>query len=227
MKMYLEKCMLLDEQRSLIVRGIQEGKKECEAIKALIPNYVTNTYAPRLQYDAVNSHVERMILSNPHTQMKIFKKKAGFHPYIVIHDTIRNIFILVSKLPKTKHIYNPSGYRGDFASSNFDRLLDMGASKEELLGDTIYQPSLFHGQDNHPFGIIVSYDRDSDLIYEGALRPDQEDWIYKEDITDSIVLNTRDVVPLNNYRSTDFDPRLKTPKEDRDIVIKLKNSPST
>lgn len=227
MKMYLEKCMLLDEQRSLIVRGIQEGKKEYQSIKALLPAFTTNTYDPRLQYDAVNTYVEKMILSAPHTQMKVFKKKAGFHPYIVIHDTIRNIFILVSKLPKNKYIYNSSGYRGDFASSNFDRLLDMGTPREELLGDTIYQPSLFLGSENHPFGIIVSYDRDSDIIYEGALRPDQEDWIYKEDITDSIILNTRDVIPLNNYRASDIEPRLKTPKEDNDIVVKLKNSPST
>ncbi|WP_134684882.1 hypothetical protein [Brevibacillus migulae] len=227
MKMYLEKCMLLDEQRSLIVRGIQEGKKEYQSIKALLPSFTTNTYDPRLQYDAVNTHVEKMILNSPHTQMKVFKKKAGFHPYIVIHDSVRNIFILVSKLPKNKYVYNPSGYRGDFASSNFDRLLDMGAPKEELLGDTIYQPSLFQGSDNHPFGIIVSYDRDSDIIYEGALRPDQVDWIYKEDITDAIILNTRDVIPLNNYRASDIEPRLKTPKEDNDIVVKLKNPPST
>ncbi|MBP1153965.1 MULTISPECIES: hypothetical protein [unclassified Paenibacillus] len=227
MKTYLEECTLLDEQRSLIVRGIQEGKKEYQSIKALLPEFTTNTYAPRLQYDAVNSHVERMILSNPHTQMKVFKKKAGFHPYIVIQDTIRNILILVSKLPKNKYIYNPSGYRGDFASSNFDRLLDAGAPKEDLMGDTIYQPSLFQGPDNHPFGIVISYDRDSDVIYEGALRPDQEEWIYKEDITDSIIDNTKGIIPLNNYRASDIEPRLKTPKEDSDIVVKLKNSPST
>lgn len=110
---------------------------------------------------------------------------------------------------------------------NFDRLLDLGAPKEELLGDTIYQPSLFLGSDNHPFGIIVSYDRDSDIIYEGALRPDQEDWIYKEDITDSIIRNTKDIIPLNNYRTSDIEPRLKTPKEGSDIVVKLKNTPST
>lgn len=227
MEMYIEKCMLLDEQRSLIVRGIQEGKKEYQSIKALLPEFTTNTFAPRLQYDAVNSHVEKMILSNPHTQMKVFKKKAGFFPYIVIHDTIRNIFILVSKLPKNKNIYNPSKYRGDFASSNFDRFLEMGASKDELLGDSPYQLSLFLGLDNHPFGIIVSYDGESDTIYEGALRPDQEDWIYKEDITDSIILNTKDIIPLNNYRTTDIEPELKAPKSDGDIVVKLKNSPST
>jgi hypothetical protein len=216
--------MLLDEQRSLIVKGIQEGKKECEAITALIPNYTTKTYAPRLQYDAVNSHVAEMIHSNPHTQMKVLKKKAGFHPYIVIQDTVRNIFILVAKLPKKKYIYNPSAYRGDFASSNFDRLLEMGASKDELLGDTTYQSSLMLGIENQPFGIIVSYDRDSDIIFEGALRPDQEDWIYKEDITDSILANANGITPLNVYKSSDIEPRLKPAKENSDIVVKLKGN---
>jgi len=224
MNAYVEKCMLLDEQRSLIVRGIQEGKKEYETLISLIPDFTTNTYVPRLQYDAVNTHVERMIQSNPHLQMKVFKKKAGFHPYIVLHDTIRNIFILVSKLPKSKYIFNPSGYRGDFASSNFDRLLELGAPKEELLGDAVYQQSLTLGFENQPFGIIVSYDRDSDVIYEGALRPDQEDWIYKEDITDSIIRNTKDVVPLNIYRTSDIEPRFKPQKEEKDIVIKIKNT---
>ncbi len=223
MNAYIEKCMLLNEQRSLIVRGIQEGKKEYEALRSLIPTFTTDTYAPRLQYDAVNTHVEKMILSNPHTQMKVFKKKAGFHPYIVLQDTIRNIFILVSKLPKSKYIFNPSGYRGDFASSNFDRLLEMGAPKEELLGDTVYQQSLMLGFENQPFGIIVSYDRDSDLIHEGALRPDQEDWIYKEDITESIIRNTKDIIPLNNYKASDIEPRPKLQKEESDILIKIKN----
>ncbi|NUU75053.1 hypothetical protein [Paenibacillus xylanilyticus] len=224
MKSYLAKCMLTDEQRSLIVRGVQEGKNEHQNIKSLLRKFTTNTYDPRLQYDCVNTHVEEIILSNPHTQMRVLKKKAGFHPYIVIQDTIRNIFILVAKLPKNKYIYNPSGYRGDFASSNFDRLLEMGASKEELLGDLTYQTSMALGIENQPFGIIVSYDRDSDIIFEGALKPDQEGWIYKEDITDSIIAHTVDVVPVNVYNSSNIEPKLKVPNTDSEIVIKLKSN---
>lgn len=227
MQSYIEKCVLLDEQRSLIVKGIQEGKQEYKSIKALLPEFTTNTYVPRLQYDCVNTYVEKAIQDNPHTQMKVFKKKAGFHPYIIIHDTIRNIFILVSKLPKNKYIYNPSGYRGDFASSNLDRLFEMGAPENELHGDTLYQPSFLLGIANQPFGIIISYDRDSDIIYEGALRPDQEDWIYKDDITESIIKNTHDILHLNNYRASEIEPQLKTPKTDDDIVIRFKNNPSS
>lgn len=219
--------MLTNEQRSLIIKGIQEGKKEHQSIKDVLPKFTTNTYDSRLQYDCVNTHVEEMIRNNPHTQMKVITQKAGFHPYIVIQDIIRNIFILVSKLPKNKPIYNKSGYRGDFALSNFDRLLEMGASKDELLGDNPYQQSLVLGIENQPFGIIVSYDRDSDIIFEGALRPDQEDWIYKEDITDSILANTADVVPLNIYRSSEIELRLKAPKEENEIVVKIKNNTTT
>jgi hypothetical protein len=227
MKLYIEQCSLMDEQRSLIVKGIKEGKKENQAVKDLMPDLTTRTYDPRLQYDFVNTHVEKMILDNPHTQMKVYRKKAGFHPYIVIHDTIRNIFILVSKLPKNKYIFNPSGYRGEFASSNFDCLLFMGAPEKELLGDTEYQPSLFLGEENQPFGIIVCYDGKSDMIFEGALRPDQEDWIYKEDITESIMDHTSEVVPMNRYSISDIEIGLKKPNEDDDIVVKLKNDPSS
>ena len=91
------------------------------------------------------------------------------------------------------------------------------------MGDTVYQQSLMLGFENQPFGIIVSYDRDSDLILEGALRPDQEDWIYKEDITESIIRNTKDIIPLNNYKASDIEPRPKPQREESDIVIKIKN----
>lgn len=227
MNLLIEKCMLTDEQRNLILRGIKEGKQECQSLVALHPETTTKTYLPRIQYDLVNTHVEKIVQDNPHTQMKVYKRKAGFHPYIVIHDTIRNIFILVSKLPKNKYIFNPSKYRGDFASSNIDRLLEMGVSKEELLGETSYQYSLSLGIENQPFGIIVCYDGHSDIVFEGALRPEQEDWIYKEDITDYINLNNHNIVPLNSYDLSDIETPLKAPQEDNDIVIKLKNTPSS
>lgn len=220
--------MLLDEQRILIVKGIQEGKKEYQDLTALLPTFTTNTYASRLQYDCINTHIEKMILSHPHTGMRVFKKRAGLHPYIVIHDTVRNIFILVLRLPKNQYIFKPCRYRGDFASSNFDRLLELGASANELLmKDAVYQPSLSFGPEYHPFGIIVCYDRDSDVIFEGALRPDQEDWIYKEDISEYITLDYKDIIPLNSYKVDEVEPSLKEPQEESDIIIRLKNDPSS
>ncbi|WP_040289209.1 hypothetical protein [Alicyclobacillus hesperidum] len=222
MNAYIEKCMLLPEQRSIIVEAIVKGKKEYQSINSLIPDFVTKTYQPRMQYDCVNTYVEKAIKENPHTQLKVTRRKAGFHPYIVIHDTVRNVFILVSRLPKYKHIYSPSRYRGDYASANYARLLEMGAPQEELLSESPFQASLSLGEEYAPFGIIVSYDSTSDAIYEGALQPDQKDWIYNEDITKSIIENARDVVPFVSYKSSDVEPRLKQSVED-DIVVKLKD----
>ncbi|RKJ61170.1 hypothetical protein D7X33_27080 [Butyricicoccus sp. 1XD8-22] len=222
----IEKCMLTDEQRSLILKGIKQGKKEYEETIAKLPVTITKKYTPFLLSDLVNTHVANQIEDNPHTQLKIIPKIAGFHPYIVIHDTIRNVFILISKLPKNKHIFNPSGYRGDFASSNGDRLFEMGMNLEEIYGETPYQYSLPVGIENQPFGVIVCYDSKNDIVFEGALRPDQEDWIYKVDITDAINISTETLVPINNYQSSDIQISLKAPTED-EIIVKLKSKPTS
>lgn len=222
----IEQCMLTVEQRALIVRGIMNGKAENQELITLLPETVTKKYTPFFQSDLVNTHVAKQIEENPHTQMKVFTKKAGFHPYIVIQDTVRNLFVLVCKLPKNRYILNPSGYRGDNAFSNAERLLEMGVSSEEIYGNAPYQYSLSLGIENQPFGIIVCYDGKSDIIYEGALRPDQKDWIYKEDITDFININTDTLFPLNNYQSSDIHTTLKATKED-EIVVKLKGKTSS
>lgn len=219
--------MLTPEQRHLILQGIKKGKEEFQSIIQLHPETITKTYLPRFQYDLVNTYVEKAIQDNPHTQIKVYPKKAGFHPYIVLHDQIRNIFILVLKLPKNRYIFKQSAYRGDFASSNIDRLVEMGVPKSELFDDTPYQESLPLGIENQPFGIIVCYDGKSDVVYEGALRPDQEDWLYKEDITDYINMNIENFVPINRYNLTDIETTLKIQQSEEDIVIKLKTSTSS
>lgn len=220
--------MLTAEQRNLILKGIKLGKEKYHLITALLPDTITKKHSPFLQSDLVNTYVSKLIEENPHTQLKIYPKKAGFHPFIAIHDTIRNIFILLSKLPKNKYILNPSEYRGEFASSNIERLAEMGVPKIELIGDTPYQESLSLGIENQPFGIIVCYDGKSDIVYEGALRPDQEDWLYKEDITEYINLSIKqNLVPLNSHNLTDIEISLKSPKTDDEIVVKLKNATSS
>ena len=98
----------------------------------------------------------------------------------------------------------------------------MGAPKDELLGEAPYQTSLSLGEEYTPFGIVVSYDGTSDAIYEGALQPDQMDWIYNEDITESIIASAHDVATFVSYNPTDVEPRLKDSAND-DIVVKLKD----
>lgn len=217
----IEKCMLTNEQRALIVKGIQRGIKDYQDLVTLMPVTRTKKHAPHLLYDMVNESVATMIEDNSHTQMKVVSRRAGFHPYIVIHDTIRNIFILVSKLQRKKYIPTPCNYRGEYASANAVRLNEMGMSMDEIYRDTPYQESLSLGIDNQPFGIIVTYDSKQESYFEGALRPDQEDWIYKEDISDSINIDIDVLVPLDNYQLSDIPTPLKTPSEE-DIVVKLK-----
>lgn len=224
----IKECMLTPEQRNLILQGIKWGKEEYQKITSLLPDTITKKHSPFLLSDLINSHVKQMIEENQHTQIKVYLRKAGFHPYIVLHDTVRNIFILLSKLPKNRYILNSSGYRGDFASANFNRLIEMGAPKQELLKDIPYfQDSLTLGVENQPFGIIVCYDSKNDIVFEGALRPDQEDWIYKEEITDYININTEILVGLNSYNLSDIEVALKTQKADDDIVLKLKTTTSS
>ncbi|QQE77758.1 hypothetical protein [Alicyclobacillus sp. SO9] len=226
MQSYVEDCKLLNEQRNVILLGIKKGKEQFQSIRDLLPEFTTRTFAPRMQYDCVNTHVENEVQRNSHLQLKIFKRRAGFHPYLVIQDMVRNIFILVSKLPKSKYIYEPSGYRGDFASSNISRLMGMGASFDQF-EDTTIQSSLPLGTVYQPFGVIVSYDGDSDTVYEGALYPDQSDWIYKDEITDSIVSNTEEIVRLPSYQVSDIETPLKSSVSDSDIVVKLKDDTSS
>jgi hypothetical protein len=225
MNQILNECMLTSEQRHLIVKGIEEGKKEFQAINAILPETITKKHSPFLQSDLINTHVLKSIENNPHLQVKVYPKKAGFHPYIALHDTVRNIYILLSKLPKSKYILNPSGYRGEFSSGNFGRLLDMGIPEGELVGDLTYQESFDFGIENQPFGIVVCYDGKSDVVFEGALRPDQEDWIYKEDITEYINLQRNNLVVVNSYKTTDIEIPLKSTEEE--IVIKLKSNTSS
>lgn len=222
----IEESMLTDEQRSLILHGIKNGKEKFQEISLLLEETTTKKHTPFMLYDYVNTYVEKIIEANPHTQMKVYTRKAGWHPYIVVHDALRNIFILVLKLPEKKYIFQPSGYREEFSSSNIDRLLQAGVPEEELLDQETYQYSLPLGVENQPFGIVVCYDSKSDVVFEGALKPDQEDWIYKEDITEYININTSDLVKLSNYNLSDIKTKLKDRKEDDGIVIKLKNNPS-
>ena len=218
--------MLTDEQRSLILQGIKNGKEKFHEISLLLEETTTKKHTPYMLYDYVNTYVEKIILENPHTQMKVYTRKSGWHPYIVVHDVIRNIYILVLKLPEKKYIFQPSEYRGEFSFSNFDRLLQAGVSEDELLNQEVYQYSLPLGIENQPFGIIVCYDNKSDIVYEGALKPDQEDWIYKEDISEYININTRELVKLNNYNLSNIELPLKNHKDDDEIVVRLKNNPS-
>ncbi|MDV2581685.1 hypothetical protein [Alkalibacillus haloalkaliphilus] len=224
MEEIIKNLYLTSEQRKAIAKGIFEGKEEYNMRCSSIGQTITSKYKSGLLYDLVNTSVAQELNSNPHLNLEIYSKYAGFHPYIVLHEKRRNLFVLVLKLPYNKEIFNPSGYRGDFALSNVDRLLEMGVQLEDFADDYSHQYSLPLGIDNQPFGVIVSYDGYKDVIFEGALRPDQQEWLYKEEITEHLYLNTNNVTHLeNSYEENEVKLSLKKPKDEEEIKLKLKN----
>jgi len=221
MEQIVKGCYLTSEQRQVILQGIMEGKAKFEDLKSQIGHTTTKTGGPRLRYDLINTHVEENIKSNPHLSMEVHVKRSGSYPYIVLHDFLRNKFVLVLRLQK--EIFDPSRYRGENAFSNVDRLMEMGLKLEDLPNDYNHQYSLFLGAEHQPFGIIVCYDAYKDIVYEGALRPDQNDWLYKENITDYIDLKTNKVTHIKRPEHTDkIELSLKKQSDEEEITLKLK-----
>lgn len=201
----IEDCRLTDSQRTVILSGIDEGKREFSQTMEAMPKTSTRTYAPRLLYELVNTHVEEAILKNPQLNLSVERRMAGFYPYIVVRDIARNIAALVLPIPSNKD-FEPCLFRGDFAIANIDRLMAMGVTEEDLGIDMDHQLSLPFGIEHLPFGLIVSYDREKNLVCEGALQPSQEQWLFNEDVTDKAVVGGGNVVsfPQQDYDDSDI-----------------------
>lgn len=182
MDLLLQRCKLIPQQKNLLSTAINKGKSNYKELMAKMPETITDKYVASLQYDLVNEAIRQAVDSNKDLNLEVIKLKAGGHPYIAVRDNIRNISIVICRLPASRQIFAPSKYRGEFSQTNFDKLIQLGVP-EELLTDTEYQQSLNLAEDNIPFGIIVYYDRYKDIIFEGALKPSQNDWIYKEKLT--------------------------------------------
>lgn len=193
----------------------------------LMPRTLSKTYSSRLRYEMINTQIETAINSNPHLQMKIYSKTSGFHPYIVLHDVIRNIFVLVLPLDENKAIFPKSKYRGEFASTNIEHLFGLGFSEKDFNIETNYQSSLFLGTEYNPFGIIICYDKFSDSLFQGALQPDQEDWLFKEkvELQKGISDNTNTVIPIPSkvYDESEINIKmnLKATNQNEEEEIKL------
>lgn len=199
----VEDCRLSDSQRTVILSGIEEGKRVFYQTMKLMPRTSTQTYSFRLLYELVNTYVEYAIKNNPHINISVEHKKAGFYPYIVARDKVRNIAALILPIPSNKD-FEPCMFRGDFAITNIDRLKAMGISEENLEVNTEYQPSLPFDIEHLPFGLIISYDRESNLIFEGALQPNQENWLFNENVTNKVAVSSGNVVsfPQQVYDDT-------------------------
>jgi hypothetical protein len=200
----VEDCRLTDSQRTAILTGIAEGKRLFTQTMEAMPKTSTTTYSIRFLYELVNTCVENEILKNSHVNMNVEHRKAGFYPYIVARDQERNVAALVLPIPSGKD-FEPCLFRGEFAMTNVDRLLAMGATIQDLAMDIEYQPSLPFGIDHLPFGLIVSYDREKEIVFEGALQPNQELWLFNEAMTGQAVVQASKVVSFPKPMHDDTD----------------------
>lgn len=222
----IEDCRLTDIQRTAILSGIAEGKRVFSQTMERMPKTKTKTYTSKLLYELVNTHVEEAILKDPYLNLSVEHRMAGFYPYIVVRDTARNIAALVLPIPSDKE-FEPCLFRGDFAIANIDRLMAMGVTEEELDVDIDYQPSLPFGIEHLPFGLIVSYDREKNLVYEGALKPSQDGWLFNENVTEKAVVGGGNVVsfPRQVYDDTDISIGLsETALQESERGIDTKNN---
>lgn len=157
--------------------------------------------------------------------LNVFHRKAGFYPYIVVYDYARNIAALVLPIPSNKDFFEPCMFRGDFAMTNIDRLLAAGLKEEDLELDLDYQPSLPLGIDNLVFGLIISYDREQETVFAGALLPSQEDWMFHEEITDMASYSDQTIPLPQAYEEAQIPLSFSKAalQEDEEIKLQLKD----
>jgi hypothetical protein len=222
----LQACSLTPLQQLAITRGIKKGFGALPGYLSNLPVTGTNNYKPKLRGDIINDAIEREILSMPETGLFVEHKKAVFHEYIALRDVVRQVSILVQNLPSNRQLLPYSRYRGEFSSSNIDRLISVGFSDQEFeqleLDLSGRQTSLPMEPQYFQFCIVVCYDgkKGADTkIVEGALAPNQEQWIYRKDITDIDLANVEHLEVAEAKL-----PKLKKEFEEPNYGLKLKDA---
>jgi len=223
---------LTKEQRKLIVPAIYEGLRNfAEEFSTLRRLKTDKNFISRMRSSYVNTSITEVVEKNPHLNMRAEEKRSGYYYYTLLTDSKRNINILVSNLPNKSYIFQPSRYRYYLASSNVERMFADGFTHEQL-GDSVavgdYQMSLFTDIDYLPFGLVLCYDGKLGLdskVYEGALQPSQEDWLFKIDVTDFTKLSSN--ITTIKRASTNYELEMEFNKEafkteDENIPLKLK-----
>lgn len=222
---------LTKEQRELIIPAIFEGLQSfVEEFSKLRRLKTDKNFISRMRSSYVNTSISEVVEANPKLNMKASEGRSGFYYYTVITDVKRNINILVSNLPNKTHIFNPSGYRYYFASYNIERMFADGFTNEQI-GINIEvsgsQMSLFTESEYLPFGLVLCYDGklgNDTKVFEGALQPSQEEWLFKLDVTDykSLPSNIKTINRVSNDGLTlEFNEEALN-GEDEIIPLKLK-----
>ena len=215
-------------QRNAIIQAIKEAREEfMDRIGSC--RLTTKKSLPFFYSDLVNTRIEDKVIENPNLNLRIYTKKSGFHPYVVIHDYVRQIFVLVSKLPKYRNIFTPSKCRGDFASSNITRLTEEGITEEQIdmvlkNKGSIQLAMTLNEEEKSPLGLIVTYDEKGETFFEGALSPDQQNWLFKYEISYEEVQRVVQTINNQHVDTEEATVVLKPSFEidDTEIEIRLK-----
>lgn len=223
----LQACSLTPLQQAVIKKGIQTGFGEYLGYLMALPATPTNNYKPKLRSDIINSAIEREVLNTPGAGLIVEYKKASFHEYIVLRDVNRQVSILVQHLPENRQLMSQSKYRGEFALYNIDRLISEGFSdldieQLEIDMDEYKQTVLSLEPQYFQFCIVVCYDGNKGIdarIFEGALAPNQDQWIYRKEITDVSFENLEHIKPVEEPQL----PKLKPEFAEPDYGLKFKN----
>lgn len=225
MDLLLQQCKLTPQQKNLFHTAINEGKAKFKEITDIIPSTITKKHVSPLQYDLINDAIGNAVTLNKELNLEVIPAKAGGHEYIYVRENNRNISIVICRLPASRQIFTPSKYRGEFSRTNFDKLIQLGVP-EELLTDLDYQQSFTFSEEIVPFGIIVYYDPNKDIMFEGALKPSQNEWIYKEKL---IYTSLENLITPEEFNTPIINNQPEIPlsfnnifENDEDIEINLK-----
>ncbi|MGG0172018.1 hypothetical protein [Paenibacillus dokdonensis] len=223
----LQACSLSPLQQAVVIKGIRNGFAEYSSYLMALPATPTNNYKPKLRSDIINTAIEREVLNTPAAALSVENKKASFHEYIVLRDINRQVSVLVQHLPESRQIMSQSKYRGEFALYNIDRLISEGFSEEdieqlELDFDDYKQVSLSLEPRYFQFCVVVCYDGNKGAdarIFEGALAPNQDQWIYRKEITHVALDNLEHNSATVEVQLT----KLKTEVQESNYGLRLKD----
>ncbi|MNN15959.1 hypothetical protein D3C81_1290810 [compost metagenome] len=222
---------LTRDQRMLLIPAIFEGLKQFAVYHSNMPKLNNEkNFVPRLRSSFVSTCVADVARNNKHLNLTAIELQSAFYSYTLLTDTVRNINITVCNLPNKKNIFDASAYRGYYAAYNIERAFADGFTREQFGEDVKIdgsQISLLTDIEYLPFGMVLCYDGalgEKTKIFEGALSPSQEGWMFKLDVTNYMELP--DDIPTINRKnvsheelSLDFN---KGVLEEELIPLKLK-----
>ncbi|MCM3271138.1 hypothetical protein [Paenibacillus elgii] len=231
-KSTLAKLILTPEQRHAFFEGANNAVEDYEKFRNLYSDSATDKSFSSFFYDRLNTRVKQAINKKPHMMISVESKRAWFHPYHIYRDIRRNILILLLPLSSKKYIFDPSRYRKDISIGNILRIEQEGLDKALFKGKTISHQGMIPLGSIEPFGLVVTFDIKAKTMNEGALLPNQKDWIFKLENTQKYLegLTFDNVIPLNTDSESISGHRIKEEafKDDEvDIPLKLKDDPTS